>query len=428
MPGGYSRKGVRCPPPAGYPAAMRSGRGLRYVVVMVGLPARGKTFTARKLARYLSWLGYPTRVWNVGEERRRRLGPHQPADFFDPANRAARAELDAIAADVLEELLGWLQGGGRIAILDATNSTAERRRFVRERAEAQGFECFFIQVVNDDPAVVEENIRRTKLDSPDYAGIPADAAVRDFRARLAHYEGRYQPLRDEEGPCIHLVDRGRRVVLHEIDGYVPARIVFFLTNLRLSERVVWLTRHGESEFNVAGRIGGDSALSEKGRAFSRRLAALVDERFGRESGLQIWTSTLRRTVATAAPLGREVGQWRSLDEIDAGVCDGWTYTEISTRLPEEYAARQRDKLQYRYPRGESYQDVIQRVDRVILELERHRVPVLVIAHQAVLRVLYAYFLDLPPERLPFVDVPLHQVIELSPRPYGCSEQRISLGP
>ena len=37
-------------------------------------------------------------------------------------------------------------------------------------------------------------------------------AVRDFRARLAHYEARYQAVDDDEGPCVHLVDRGRRVV------------------------------------------------------------------------------------------------------------------------------------------------------------------------------------------------------------------------
>jgi predicted kinase len=30
---------------------------------MVGLPARGKTFIARKLARYLNWIGIETKGW-----------------------------------------------------------------------------------------------------------------------------------------------------------------------------------------------------------------------------------------------------------------------------------------------------------------------------------------------------------------------------
>ena len=55
-------------------------------LVMVGLPARGKTYLARKIRRYLSWLGYRTRGFNVGEYRRKRLGARQPHDFFDPDN------------------------------------------------------------------------------------------------------------------------------------------------------------------------------------------------------------------------------------------------------------------------------------------------------------------------------------------------------
>jgi 6-phosphofructo-2-kinase/fructose-2,6-biphosphatase 2 len=40
---------------------------LKLAVVMVGLPARGKSYTARRIERYLSWLGYRTGVFNVGE-------------------------------------------------------------------------------------------------------------------------------------------------------------------------------------------------------------------------------------------------------------------------------------------------------------------------------------------------------------------------
>ena len=62
----------------------------KLAIVMVGLPARGKTFVARKIARYLSWLGYRTRVFNVGEYRRSRVGANQPAEFFDPENETSR--------------------------------------------------------------------------------------------------------------------------------------------------------------------------------------------------------------------------------------------------------------------------------------------------------------------------------------------------
>jgi len=45
-------------------------------------------------------------------------------------------------------------------------------------------------------------------------------------------------------------------------------------------------------------------------------------------------------------------------------------------MPHEFAARQEDKYHYRYPRGESYQDITQRLSPVIHELMRFNHPVL----------------------------------------------------
>ena len=211
-------------------------------------------------------------------------------------------------------------------------------------------------------------------------------------------------------------------------GYISGRVVFFLANLQVTRRPVWLTRHGQSLYNLENRIGGDSDLAPAGVEFSHALSRHVRETFPPDSDLDVWTSTLRRTLQTAEPLGVEVGQWRALDEIHAGACDEMTYAEVESRLPGEFEARRRDKLEYRYPRGESYRDVIQRVDRVLIELERYRTPVLVIAHRAVLRAMIGYFRQLPVEETPFVSVPLHTVIKLTPTAYGCVEERVPLPP
>ena len=140
----------------------------------------------------------------------------------------------------------------------------------------------------------------------------------------------------------------------------------------------------------------------------------------------VFTSTLRRTRQTAAHLPLIPVAWRLLDEIDAGVCDGLTYAEIGERYPDEFAARQADKLHYRYPCGESYVDVIQRLEPVLLEIERERSPVLVVAHQAVIRALYGYFKGLQPDEVPHLEVPLHTIIELRAGPYGLDEERFPL--
>lgn len=69
-----------------------------------------------------------------------------------------------------------------------------------------------------------------------------------------------------------------------------------------------------------------------------------------------------------------------------------TYEEIKEKYPEDFAARDCNKFAYRYPRGESYEDLVGRLEPVIMELERQE-NVLVVSHQAVLRCLLAYFLD-----------------------------------
>lgn len=397
------------------------------VLVMVGLPARGKTYIARKLARYLSWLGYDTRVFNVGNYRRARLGAQQDAQFFDPGNAEGQRVRLELAVAALDDVLVWLKGE-RVAIYDATNSTKQRRNMVRTRLEADGHEVMFVESVCEDPKIIEANVRETKLSSPDYAGIAADDAVRDFLARIAHYERAYQPVDESDGSYLKLIDVGRKVVSHKIQGWLAGRIVFFLMNLHTIPRPIWLCRHGESEMNALGRIGGDSALSPRGREFSKNLGVWLDTYARGEDGVSVWTSTLNRTVETAAALSVKSRPNKALDEIAAGLYDGLTYDEIAARYPDESDARKHDKYTYRYPRGESYADVIQRLDPVIIELERQRQPVLVVAHQAVIRALIAYFLDHRPEECTRLEVPLHTVIELTPKAYGCAERRIWLGP
>jgi 6-phosphofructo-2-kinase / fructose-2,6-biphosphatase 3 len=402
--------------------------GSKLAVVMVGLPARGKSYTARHIERYLSWLGYRTRVFNVGEYRRARFGARVPHSFFDPDNPRGEEARRLVAMGALEDMVAWLTDDGQVGIYDATNSTRERRAMMRARCEPAGFQLLFIEIRCDDLQIIEANIRSTKLSSPDYEGADPDEAVTDFRARIAHYQRAYQPLEDDEGAYLRVAGAGRGVTVSNVDGYLAARLVFYLMNLHLTPRPIWLTRHGESEYNAAGVLGGDPDLTPGGHRYAGSLAEFLDRRDADRNSVVIWTSSLRRAVQTAAPLGRTAWAWRALDEIDGGICDSMTHAQIQEQLPEEYAARKRDKFTYRYPRGESYEDIILRLDPVIIELERTRKPVLVIAHNAVLRALYAYFQGVPRERCPYLDIPLHTVIELTPHAYGCHETRVPLEP
>jgi hypothetical protein len=46
----------------------------------------------------------------------------------------------------------------------------------------------------------------------------------------------------------------------------------------------------------------------------------------------VWTSTLQRTILTAAGLPFAKLKWKALDEIDAGICDGMTYAQVGVPL------------------------------------------------------------------------------------------------
>ncbi len=92
---------------------------------------------------------------------------------------------------------------------------------------------------------------------------------------------------------------GRQIISNNIRSYLQSKIVFYLSNLHTASRTLWLSRHGESEFNRSDRIGGDSSLSDEGAEFSRRLADWIMQHAGDERPLIVWTSTLKRTIETA---------------------------------------------------------------------------------------------------------------------------------
>ncbi|KAG2231616.1 6-phosphofructo-2-kinase-domain-containing protein [Thamnidium elegans] len=431
----------------------------KLVVIMVGLPARGKSYLVKKLRRYLNWLQYETKVFNVGNMRRVvENSQDQSASFFDPNNQDMKRIRDEIALSVLEQLIGWLKEGGRVAIHDATNSTLARRKLLIDRLEREPeIRVLLIESVCTDQAMLERNFC-LKLSGPDYKNKDPVKALADFRSRVANYEKAYQPIGDwEEENDIQfckLINVGKKVIAYNISGYLSGQCIFYLMNFNLNERQIFVTRHGESEDNITGRIGGDAPLSDKGKKFAKALAKFVQsqrikfacELASKESELEpegqqdfakalqttakfcnspftIWTSMLQRSMQTAEyfdPDDYDIKHIRFLNEINSGICEGMTYQEIQQTHPSEYRSRQANKLFYRYPGmgGESYIDVIHRLQPMIVELERMTQSCLIITHRVVMRILLGYLLDWTREEMPHMMVPIHTVYELRPKPYG----------
>ncbi|ROW00720.1 hypothetical protein VSDG_03325 [Cytospora chrysosperma] len=414
-------------------APKANGRGVqvedtRICVVMVGLPARGKSYIAQKAQRYLQWLSVPSQTFNVGSYRRKAAA--QPtADFFDTGNAEGERQRRVAAEAAVADMLKWFRDEkGVVAILDATNSTKERRKWIYEICNNAGIEVLYVESKCDDENLIMANIRDVKTTSPDYKGQDPEQAALDFKNRIQNYSKVYKTLNgdgDEDHlTYLKILDVGKQVIINRIQDYLQSRVVYYLMNLHIRPRSVWLSRHGESEYNLEGRIGGDALLSPRGEQYARKLPELVRESVGDDRPLTVWTSTLKRTIATSRFLPKHYNQlqWKALDELDAGVCDGMTYQEIKDQYPEDFEARDEDKYNYRYRGGESYRDVVIRLEPIIMELERSE-DILIVTHQAVLRCIYAYFMKRDQEKSPWMHVPLHTLIKLTPRAYGTDEQR-----
>jgi 6-phosphofructo-2-kinase len=479
--------------------------GPKLIIIMVGLPARGKSYITKKLARYLNWLQYETCIFNAGQNRRsmssqpadqpsasqaeqpnrsivtspvhmKSINSHpeiggprspskfrHPASFFDPSNQEAVAQREQIALHTLDQLLDWLiDGGGRVGIFDATNSTIERRKVVIDHIQARpgpSPEILFLESCCFDSALLDKNTQ-LKLSGPDYKDKDPQSALADFRRRILLYEKSYVPLGPFEEkhsiPYLKLIDVGRKVIAYEINGFLSTQIVEYLMNFNLSERQIWITRNGESLDDAAGKIGRNSPLTHSGARFAAALTRFIETQQhaweGRRHpdkpssllrtpqsgtpencmgqhlltdgptkapGVRVWTSMMTQAMQTAQFFDEtryEVKHLKMLDDLHAGKMEGLTFAEIQATYAEEMASRRKSKLHYRWPGpgGEGYVDVINRLRPVIIELERMRDPVLIITHRAVARVLLAYFRTLSRESLADINVPLGAIYSVEP--------------
>jgi 6-phosphofructo-2-kinase/fructose-2,6-biphosphatase 2 len=233
-------------------------------VVMVGLPARGKSLIAQKgeidqieetiqahtdwiigaATRYLKWLSIDAKVFNVGNYRRNDT-PQPTADFFDTSNAEGERMRRAAAEAAVVDMVKWFrEDGGTIAILDATNSTKERRRWIQNRCDLEGIETLFVESKCDDQDLIMSNILEVKTTSPDYVGQDPEDAAQDFRNRIHNYEKVYQTIDEDESDLTYLkiMNVGKQVIINKIQDYLQSRVVYYLMNLHIKPRSIWLSR------------------------------------------------------------------------------------------------------------------------------------------------------------------------------------------
>ncbi len=385
-------------------------------VAMVGLPARGKSTLARRICEGLTDEGIRAAIFNNGDLRRSMMGQESTApEFYRPDNAFGKQARDIIARRNMDLARQFLAGDGEVAILDATNASRARRQLIE--ATLTDHPVLFIECVNEDPLLLNACIRR-KTGLPEYKDCTEAEALESFQTRISYYEQLYTPVGEERyWMCVDATSN-RILAESPCDGspyYPPIRDVVVSTWVRC----LYLARHGQTEYNVEGRIGGDPPLTPKGQAQAEALAAHL-------RGVDIpyvFTSTRRRSHQTAAPALAErpdtiYMDFKEFDEIWAGDCEGMLYDDIRIRMPEVTRGRNADKYGYAYPNGESYAILKERVRRGLrraLFLAGDS-PLMIIGHQAINRVLLSLFLLQRSEDVPFIYIPQNQYYHISTTP------------
>jgi len=177
---------------------------------------------------------------------------------------------------------------------------------------------------------------------------------------------------------------------------------------------VYYIRHGETDWNVAGRLQGrrDVPLNARGRAQAAHCGDILRDLFVRDSriaaAVDYVSSPLGRARQTMEllrpPLGLPGDGYRideRLAEISFGDWEGYTIAQLHSRDPQRIAAREQDKWHFVPPGGESYKLMSERLRDWYEGLSRDTVAV---AHGGTARGLIAHLAIAKPAAAPLIDI------------------------
>jgi len=134
---------------------------------------------------------------------------------------------------------------------------------------------------------------------------------------------------------------------------------------------------------------------------------------------------MSRAIASACYSSAQHEQTSALNPIDKGtIGSGWwdvecpgeapPWSEVEKRHPALAERFRKDPLRTRFPGGESYMDVIKRLEGLLVEVEMCTRPVLIVSHITAIQPLVAYFSGTPVEQCWNIEVPKDTVFEITP--------------
>jgi probable phosphoglycerate mutase len=163
--------------------------------------------------------------------------------------------------------------------------------------------------------------------------------------------------------------------------------------------MIWLTRHGQTEFNREGRYQGgcDSALTELGRQQGRRMGLLLSKLVADRETVRIVSSPLGRARHTAELIALSLGRPGPIEtdprlaEVSLGQWDGLTDEDIEGHSPGVRDGLSRLDWFFHGPGGERLDGFTARLGDWLDETLARGAPTIAVSHGvagAVLRSLH----------------------------------------
>ncbi|CAM39296.1 6-phosphofructo-2-kinase/fructose-2,6-biphosphatase-1-like protein [Leishmania braziliensis MHOM/BR/75/M2904] len=417
------------------------------IVIMVGLPGRGKTYVAEQIRRYFQWNGLACRIFSHQACRRRvertmTEGVDRDASVLSPTG-VAEVEF-RIAKELAHDLTTYICKTSGVAILDGTQTTHARRQYllraIRDTRQINMTRVVFVEVVNNNKETIHRNILHAKEMFPN---APEDFVDRYYKV-MAQHEAVYKtlnPVTDCDMSYIRIEDT-QTYSLNMISGWMPSRLAFMLHNLSQTPMNLYLTRAGEYVDLLSDRIGGNSRLTERGRAYSRVLFEYFHKEIPSTTSLTVMTSCAKRCTQTVHYFAEEsikhhstpttaseqvvdspslrcrVLYFPTLDDINHGDCEGQLLSDVMRTMPNTLQSMKADPYYTAWPNGECIHQVFNsRLEPHIHDIQASTTPVLVTSHLHLLQGLYSYFVTdgdniVAPQNAFKIDIPLEHVVKI----------------
>ena len=312
-----------------------------------------------------------------------------------------------------------------VALFDATNTTRARREVLFDISKSNNVPLLFVESICDDEDILDANYAM-KLQNQDYKGVNPERALQDFLRRVAEYEKVYQTLEDDENggelSYVKVFNVGKKVISFNSSGFLKSQITQYLQNIHICQRKIYMfpydARHTEGQENaIISEILKILRFElKRNRSFSQIAPPGTPNYTELEvSDIVVYTST-----------EDSVSSWSQRVGLHHMLIQSPLLNKTALKRSMNYEESEAEKGEEEDGRFEINKDLIVQLTPVVIELERERVSVFIIASQEVIRHLTGYFCSTPLSDYGSLSIPSDSLITLTPSPHNTQVDVIPL--